>query len=264
MPIEIDEEVDIKHFTENKSFEKIPKLIEFRADWCGPCRQMEPIMDEIEVDYFQKIHVLSVDVDNNAKITNRYNVRNIPTTILINAKGEQVDRIVGAVPKEQITDKIDAFLNAEKPTLPMIEMVPGRVLTTIRRFIINKDFDCEKSGYTLKGDIFEEIFNQPNTFHNITKGERNDDKKIKPCLKIKDINSMLKQAEDDPKRKSSRGYRELESLDVLESIDVKDSIVFQKFAKKAVNLYKKNIKKLAEANEDLTVLRHILEIENED
>lgn len=84
-------------------------VIDFWAEWCGPCKMVGPIIDEIGTEYQDKVVVGKLDVDNNDETTAKYGIRNIPTVLFIK-NGEVVDKVVGAGPKTMFTDKIDKLL----------------------------------------------------------------------------------------------------------------------------------------------------------
>ncbi|MGB0770116.1 MAG: thioredoxin [Flavobacteriaceae bacterium] len=102
-------EITDANFEETVLNSNKPVLVDFWAAWCGPCRMVGPIIDEISTEYAEKAVVGKVDVDANQEFAAKYGVRNIPT-VLVFQNGEVVGRQVGVAPKASYTDAIDALL----------------------------------------------------------------------------------------------------------------------------------------------------------
>ena len=98
----------------NTNFEELLQdgklvIVDFWATWCGPCRMLSPLLDEVEEEMADKVTVVKVNVDDADEIAMRYRIMNIPT-LLFFKDGQLVDKTVGAMPKNVLVDKINANL----------------------------------------------------------------------------------------------------------------------------------------------------------
>lgn len=88
---------------------KLPLVVDFWATWCGPCRMVAPIIEELANEYDGKVVIGKCDVEDNEDLTGEFGIRNIPT-ILFFKNGEVVDKVIGAQPKAKIEEKIKALI----------------------------------------------------------------------------------------------------------------------------------------------------------
>jgi len=104
-PVEIEE----AKFGETVLKAKVPVLVDFWAPWCGPCRMVAPIVDELANEYDGKVAFFKINVDDNPRIANQYGVMSIPTLILFK-NGQPVSNIVGYRPKAELKKNLDTAL----------------------------------------------------------------------------------------------------------------------------------------------------------
>jgi thioredoxin 1 len=97
------------NFSEEVLNAELPVLVDFWASWCEPCRMIAPIVEELSNEYEGKAKVCKLDVDSAQKTAAEFGIRSIPT-LLIFKGGKVADQLIGAVPKQQITEKLDASL----------------------------------------------------------------------------------------------------------------------------------------------------------
>ncbi len=102
-------ELNETNFEDEVKKSDLPVMIDFWAEWCGPCRMIAPFVDEASTEYDGKLKVGKVNVDNNQKISSEYAVMSIPAVMFFKG-GQMVDQIIGAVPKKALFDKIDKVL----------------------------------------------------------------------------------------------------------------------------------------------------------
>jgi len=102
-------EVDEKSFEAEVLNSEAPVLVDFWATWCGPCRKLGPILDEISQDYSDKLKVVKVNTDENMNIAKDYSISGLPT-LLIFKDGKAQERMVGLMPKSTITKNIEKYV----------------------------------------------------------------------------------------------------------------------------------------------------------
>lgn len=87
----------------------LPFVIDFSATWCGPCKKISPVIDELADEYEGRVNICKCDVDDNEELTSRFGIRTVPSVLFFKG-GELVDKHVGAAPKQVFVDKINALL----------------------------------------------------------------------------------------------------------------------------------------------------------
>lgn len=96
-------------FKEEVLDSEIPVLVDFWAPWCGPCRMVAPVVDEIAEQYEGQVKVVKLNTDENPNIASQYGIRSIPTLMIFKG-GQRVDMVVGAVPKTTLANTIEKYL----------------------------------------------------------------------------------------------------------------------------------------------------------
>jgi thioredoxin 1 len=96
-------------FDEHVKSSDVPVLVDFWAEWCGPCKMISPVLEEIAEEQAGKIQIVKLNIDDNLEVTRRFDVMSIPTLILFK-NGEPEVRLIGAKPKGQLLQEIAAYL----------------------------------------------------------------------------------------------------------------------------------------------------------
>jgi thioredoxin len=104
----------MKEINENEFSDKTSNgvvLIDFGAEWCGPCKTLLPILEKVSKDYEGKMNIYSVDIDRSPSLAARHGVMSVPT-MLVFKDGRQIDRMVGLLPERELKKRIDGHLGA--------------------------------------------------------------------------------------------------------------------------------------------------------
>ena len=89
---------------------EVPVLVDFWAPWCGPCRMVAPVIEEIASQYEGKVKVVKLNTDENPTVAGQYGIRSIPTLMIFEG-GQKIDMVVGAVPKTTLANTLEKYLN---------------------------------------------------------------------------------------------------------------------------------------------------------
>ena len=103
------QEININNFDDEVLKSSIPVLLEFGAPWCGPCKQLEPILNKLAVEWDQKVKMVTVNVDQESDLVMKYGVMSVPTMILF-VDGEPKEQMIGLQMQRRIIDKISPYI----------------------------------------------------------------------------------------------------------------------------------------------------------
>lgn len=102
-------EISTSNFEQEVAKSSLPVLVDLWAAWCGPCRMIGPVVEELAGVYQGKLKVGKLNVDDHPQIASQFRIMNIPTLLFFKG-GKEVDRVVGVIPKEELTRRIDKIL----------------------------------------------------------------------------------------------------------------------------------------------------------
>jgi thioredoxin 1 len=102
-------EITAKTFAQDVLLSELPVLVDFWAEWCGPCKMIAPVLDELSVELENSLKIVKVNADDNTSLIAEFSVRSIPTLIVF-VKGKEVKRITGAKPKPALLKELEEVL----------------------------------------------------------------------------------------------------------------------------------------------------------
>jgi len=101
--------VNDQNFEQEVLNSSVPVLVDFAAEWCGPCKRLAPVIDELAGDFNGKALIARLDVDESQESASKFSIMSVPTLIFFK-EGKPVDQVVGLVPKQSLADKLNALL----------------------------------------------------------------------------------------------------------------------------------------------------------
>lgn len=101
--------VNDQNFEQEVLNSNVPVLVDFAAEWCGPCKRLAPVIEELAGDFNGKALIARIDVDESQESASKFSIMSVPTLIFFK-EGKPVDQVVGLVPKQSLTDKLNALL----------------------------------------------------------------------------------------------------------------------------------------------------------